>query len=181
MPAMNSGALVRPATAADAAACLAIYEPYVRQTVISFETEVPTVPQMAGRIADFAASHAWLVLERDGELLGYAYAHRLGERAAYDWSCETSIYVASAARGLGVGRTLYRALLERLAGRGYRRAFALIALPNPASIAIHEGFGFETVGVLRRVGWKFGAWHDVAWMQRDLGEGGAVDPPVAIR
>lgn len=180
MPAMNSGALVRPATAADAAACLAIYEPYVRQTAISFETEVPTVSQMAGRIADFAATHAWLVLERDGEVLGYAYGHRLGERAAYDWSCETSIYVAPAARGLGVGRTLYGALLEQLAQRGYRRAFALIALPNPASIAIHESFGFQTVGVLRRVGWKFDTWHDVAWMQCDLVPGDTGEPPRAI-
>ncbi|MEN0072562.1 MAG: N-acetyltransferase family protein [Propionicimonas sp.] len=178
---MSEGSwVVRPATTAAAAACAAIYEPYVRETAITFETEPPTPDQLAARIADFAATHAWIVLERDGEVLGYAYAHRLAERAAYDWSCETSIYVAPGTRGLGVGRTLYRALLPILAGRGYRRAYALIALPNPASVAIHESFGFETVGVLRRVGWKLEAWHDVAWMQRDLLEPDDGRPPAAI-
>jgi len=172
--------VVRPATVADAAACAAIYRPYVLETAVTFETEPPSDDQMAARIADYAATHAWLVLEREGELLGYAYAHRLGERAAYDWSCETSIYVAPDTRGAGVGRTLYQGLLARLAERGYRRAYALIALPNPASIAIHERFGFETVGVLRRVGWKLGGWHDVAWLQRDLLDGDAGGPPAPL-
>lgn len=177
---IDSSPVIRAATLADAAACAAIYAPYVLDTAISFETEPPTPDQMAARIADYSATHAWLVLERGGDLLGYAYGHRLAARAAYDWSCETSIYVAPGTRGTGIGRTLYSALLSRLAERGYRRAYALIALPNPASIALHERFGFETVGVLHRVGWKLDAWHDVAWLECDLCTGDAAAPPTAI-
>ncbi len=172
---------VRAATAADAAACAELYAHYVRDTAITFETEPPTPDQMAARIADYAASHAWLVLERDGELAGYAYAHRFAERAAYAWSCETSIYVAPGARGNGTGRALYQALLPLLAERGFRRAFAGIALPNPASLAIHERFGFRQVAVFSRVGWKLGRWHDVAWLQRDLRDADNGEPPVPLR
>ena len=172
---------VRAATAADAAACAEVYARYVRETAITFETEPPTPDQMAARIADYASSHAWLVLERDGELAGYAYGHRFAERAAYAWSCETSIYVAPGARGNGAGRALYQALLPLLAERGFRRAYAGIALPNPASLAIHERFGFRQVGVFSRVGWKLGRWHDVAWLQRDLRDADDGEPPVPLR
>ncbi|MGC3953114.1 MAG: GNAT family N-acetyltransferase [Propionicimonas sp.] len=170
---------VRPATPDDAAACAAIYAPYVRDTTITFETEVPSAPDLTERIANFGTSHAWLVLERDQEIVGYAYAYGFSPRAAYDWACETSIYVASDTRGGGVGRALYDVLLPRLAERGYRRAIARITLPNPASIAFHERFGFTESGVLRRVGWKHNAWHDVAYLQRDLGDPDA--PPTPIR
>ncbi|MEA4945778.1 MAG: N-acetyltransferase family protein [Propionicimonas sp.] len=173
--------IVRPATAADAAGCLAIYTPYVHDTTITFETEPPTVQQMAARLADCAASHAWLVYERDGEVIGYAYGHAFAERSAYAWSCETSIYVASQSRGAGAGRALYDALLPALAVRGYRRAIALITQPNEASMALHAAYGFEPAGLLRRVGWKHGAWCDVAWLQRDLGDIASDDPPAALR
>ena len=173
--------LVRPATADDAAACAGIYAPYVCDTAITFETEVPSTAEMAGRIAAHRSSHAWLVLERDGGIAGYAYAYGFSPRPAYDWSCETSIYVAPATRGSGVGPALYGALLPLLAERGYRRAFARIALPNPASIAFHERFGFTQSGVLRRVGWKLGAWHDVAYLQRDLGDPTAAPDPLPTR
>ncbi len=173
--------LVRPATAADAAACAEIYAPYVRDTAITFETEPPGPAEMAARIADYSASHAWLVLERAGELQGYAYGHRFSQRAAYDWSCETSIYVAAGARGNGTGRALYQALLPVLAGRGLRRAYAGIALPNPASLAIHQSFGFRQVGVFSGVGWKLGRWHDVAWLQRDLLDDDSGQPPAPLR
>ncbi|MCW5951538.1 MAG: N-acetyltransferase [Propionibacteriaceae bacterium] len=161
---------VRPAITADAAACAAVYAPYVRDTAITFETEVPTAADMAGRIAAHGASHAWLVLEREGEVVGYAYAYAFSPRPAYDWSCEISIYLAPDNRGRGDGRALYDTLLPLLGERGYRRALARIALPNPASIAFHHRFGFTESGVLRRVGWKLGAWHDVAYLQRDLGD-----------
>ena len=166
---------VRPATVDDAAACASIYAPYVRDTAITFETEVPTVADMAGRINTHGSSHGWLVLEQAGEVIGYAYAYAFSPRAAYDWSCETSIYLPPEATGRGAGRALYAALLPLLGERGYRRAFARIALPNPASTAFHQRFGFTESGVLRRVGWKLGAWHDVAYLQRDLGD--ATAPP----
>lgn len=170
---------VRPAVASDAAACAGIYSPYVSDTNVSFEVEPPTADQFAERIADAQAMHDWLVAERDEAVVGYAYAHRFADRAAYSWSCETSIYLAQGAHGQGIGRRLYEELLGRVAGLGYRRAFAGIALPNDASIGLHRAVGFQDAGCYRRVGWKNGAWHDVAWMQRDL-QGSESDPPPPV-
>jgi len=171
-------ARVRPATPADAAACVEIYRPYVLDTVITFETEVPTVEEMADRIVDARVMHEWLVLEVDGDVTGYAYAHQLNSRAAYQWSVETSVYLAQDARRSGGGRLLYAELLRRLTERGFRRAFAGIAQPNDASNALHQAFGFRRAGRYRRVGWKHGAWHDVEWWQLDLlGPDDEVDPP----
>jgi L-amino acid N-acyltransferase YncA len=170
---------IRPAVAADAAACAEVYSPYVTGTSISFEIAPPAPEQFMERMAEAQAAHEWLVAARDGLVVGYAYAHRFAERAAYRWSCETSIYVASEVRGQGVGRALYGALLERLAALGYRRAFAGVTLPNEASIGLHRDFGFRDAGCYDRVGWKHGAWHDVAWLQRDL-QSTEVDPPQVI-
>lgn len=175
---------VRSAIGADAAACSEIYRPYVLDSVISFETGPPTVEQMAARIAAAQVKHEWLVLEvdrDDGDVIGYAYAQQFNPRAAYQWSVETSIYVAHDRRGLGGGRMLYAELLSRLATRGFRRAFADIAQPHEASYAFHEGFGFRPVGRYQRVGWKLGAWHDVEWWQLDLvGLDDEIDPPAEI-
>jgi L-amino acid N-acyltransferase YncA len=173
--------LVRPALGADAAACVEVYRPYVLDTVITFETEVPTVEEMAARIAGAQVLHEWLVLEVDGVVAGYAYAHQFNSRAAYQWSVETSVYVARDRLRLGGGRMLYAELLSRLARRGFRRAFAGIAQPNEASNAFHEAFGFRPVGRYRRVGYKRGAWHDVEWWQLDLvAPDDEVDPPAGI-
>jgi L-amino acid N-acyltransferase YncA len=171
--------LVRPATAADALACAEIYAPYVTDTCVSFEAEPPSAAEFSARIADAQGSYEWLVAERDEAIVGYAYAHGLHTRAAYGWSCETSIYLAMDRRSEGIGRALYEVLLARLTERGYRRAFACIALPNQASIGLHRAFGFEDAGIFRRVGWKYGAWHDVAWLQRDL-QSDEIDPPPRI-
>lgn len=163
--------VVRDASAADAPACAAIYAPYVRDSVITFEEAVPDVAETARRMEQAARDHAWLVAEVDGRVLGYAYAGRFKERVAFRWACETSVYLAPDARGQGLGRLLYTALLDRLAGRGYRIAVAAIALPNEPSMALHRAFGFEQVALLRSIGFKHGAWRDVAWLQRPLGEG----------
>lgn len=178
---MTDPILVRPATVADAAACAAIYEPYITDTAISFELVPPGAAEMAERIVDFAATHAWLVAEQGDRIIGYAYGHAFAPRAAYAWSVETSIYVDLGHRGGGVGRALYGDLLPILAARGYRRAFAGIALPNEPSVGLHAALGFETVAVFRRVGWKQGAWHDVAWMQLDLVPGDDGEPPGDLR
>ena len=167
--------MIRDAQAADAAACAAIYAPFVRETAISFELEPPTVEEMAGRIAAAQQHHAWLVLVDDGPVVGYAYANRFSARPAYRWSCEVSVYLDRDRQGGGGGRQLYTALFARLAERGYRRVFAGMSLPNEASAAFHRALGFEPVGVYRRVGWKLGAWRDVAWVQRTLADGD--DPP----
>jgi L-amino acid N-acyltransferase YncA len=171
---------LRPGTRADAASCAEIYAPYVTGTSISFEVEPPTAEDFVPRIVDAQAAHDWLVAERDGTVIGYAYGHRFAERSAYRWSCETSIYLAQGVRREGVGRALYDELLTLLAARGYRRAFAGITLPNEASVGLHRALGFQDAGCYRRVGWKHGAWHDVLWMQRDL-QSTEIDPPSEVQ
>ncbi|BBZ48988.1 N-acetyltransferase [Mycobacterium heidelbergense] len=169
---------VRRASAADAAACVDVYRPYVLDTAVTFETDVPTAEEMAGRIEGALATHEWLVLEFDGDIGGYAYAHQFNPRAAYQWSVETSVYVARDHQRHGGGRMLYAELLQRLTQRGFRRAFAGIAQPNDGSNALHRAFGFRPVGRYRRVGWKHGAWHDVEWWQLDLVGPDDEDPPL---
>jgi phosphinothricin acetyltransferase len=159
---------VRAATVADAAACAAVYAPYVTDTAVSFELEPPSAETMAGRIAVASERHAWLVLQDAGRVVGYAYGGPFAPRAAYRFACETSIYLEVGRRRTGGGRALYEALLERLAQRGYRRAIAGMTLPNDASAGLHRALGFEPVGVYRQIGFKDGAWHDVAWMQKSI-------------
>src|SRR5579863_5875208 len=163
--------VVRDATIDDAAACMSIYAPYVTGTAITFETEPPERAEMAERITEALASHAWVVLTDSGRVVGYAYAGPYKSRAAYRWSCEVSVYVEIGRRRTGAGRALYQALFERLERRGYRMAAAGMTLPNDASVGLHRAMGFETVGTYRRIGWKHGAWHDVAWAQRPIGLG----------
>jgi L-amino acid N-acyltransferase YncA len=166
---------IRAATPDDAAACAAIYGPYVTDTPISFETEPPSAEQMADRIA---GSIAWFVLEDGGRVAGYAYAGRFHPRAAYRWACEVSAYLELGRRRTGAGRALYDVLLPHLTERGYRIAIAGMTLPNEASVGLHRALGFEPVGTYRRIGYKFGAWHDVAWAQRALASGeGPPDEP----
>jgi L-amino acid N-acyltransferase YncA len=159
---------VRAATPADAAACAAIYAPYVTDTAITFELDPPDERQMAQRIAAALDTHAWLVATDGAGVIGYAYGGLYKQREAYRWSCEVSVYLVRDRRRTGAGRALYTALFDRLAERGYRMAVAGMTLPNPASEGLHRALGFEPVGVYRRIGWKFGAWHDVAWLQREL-------------
>jgi L-amino acid N-acyltransferase YncA len=180
---------IRDATEADAAACAAIYRPFVLNTAVSFELVPPTESEMAARIRESATSHAWLVAEvhdaaaqarRDmtqvggdlapahREVAGYAYARPFAAREAYRWSCETSIYLSAERRRSGLGRTLYQALLARLIERGFRVAVAKMTLPNPASEGLHAALGFRPVGVHQRIGYKNGAWHAVAISQLDL-------------
>ena len=174
---------VRAATPADAAACAAVYAPYVTGTAASFETEPPAADEVAGRIVAALERHAWLVAEREGRVVGYAYATAYRSRPAYRWTCEVSVYVAAGEQRGGVGRALYAALLQRLAQRGFRTALAAMTLPNPASAALHEAMGFVRCGVLPRVGWKAGHWHDVALFHRPLGDAGPLEegqPPETV-
>jgi L-amino acid N-acyltransferase YncA len=166
MEASSSG--VRPASAQDAGACLAIYRPYVQNTAISWEIDVPTADEMAARIGGLRATHDWLVLERDDQIIGFAYGQPLKRLAAFQWSAETGIYVDVHHHRAGGGRQLYTQLLRRLTERGYRQAFAGITQPNEASNGFHRSFGFQDAGLYRRVAWKHDSWHDVAWMQLDL-------------
>jgi len=152
----------------DATACAAIYAPYVTDTVISFEYEAPTAAQMAERIERLTNTHAWLVAEEGGEILGYAYGCPHRERAAYQWATEVSVYVDRRRQRRGAGRQLYEALFDRLAEKGYRIALGGIALPNEASVELHRTCGFIPVGVYKRIGYKQDAWWDVEWWQLEL-------------
>ncbi len=162
---MRMTLLIRDATADDAEACAAIYRPYVLDTAITFETEPPTPAEMAARIAGASATHAWLVAEDAGRVIGYAYAHPFATRAAYRWSCEVSVYLEFGRKRTGAGRALYDVLLPRLTSRGFRVAVAKTTLPNEASLGLHATFGFEPVGTHSRIGWKQNTWHDVAITQ----------------
>ena len=175
------GTRVRDAGPQDAAACLEIYRPYVENSAVSWELEAPTVQEMADRIATVSESHAWLMLERDGQTIGFANGHALWSLPSYRWSTQTGLYIDSGHQRRGGGRTLYAHLLNRLGERGYRRAFAGITQPNEASNAFHRSMGFQDAGLYRRVEWKLGRWHDVAWMQCDLpGAADAAEPPGSI-
>ena len=167
---------IRDAQAGDADACAAIYAPYVRDTAISFELDPPTPDEMATRIVAAQRTHAWIVAESGGQVVGYAYGSEFKSRAAYRFTCEVSVYLRPGLGGRGLGRALYDVLLPRLAELGYRQAVAGMTLPNAASEGLHRASGFEPVGVYRSVGWKFERWHDVAFMQRPL-----ADPTVELR
>ncbi len=159
---------IRQATEADAPALVRIYAPYVEQTPISFETVVPPVEEFAGRISKALRAWQYLVAERDGRIVGYAYGSTHRERAAYRFSAEVSAYVDQSCHRQGIGRALYTRLFDDLAAKGYCEAFAGITYPNDASIGLHAAMGFTMIGIFRRIGWKFDRWHDVAWMQRSL-------------
>jgi phosphinothricin acetyltransferase len=160
---------VRIARESDAAAIAAIYAPYVRDTTISFEETPPSSEEMAGRMRLLLPTHPYLVMDGPDGVIGYAYAGPHGERAAYRWSVDVSVYVAAQAHQLGVGRALYTELFGVLVRQGFHAAFAGIALPNPKSVAFHERMGFTHLGSFAEVGFKHGAWLDVGWWERRLG------------
>lgn len=159
--------VVRPT---DYPAMLAIYAPFISDTHTSFEYQVPEVAVFANRFVQYQTQTPCLVLERDGALLGYAYANMHRSRTAYQWSVESSIYLSAEARGQGLGKGLYRALFNCLRYQGFYNVFAGISLPNPASVAVHEAMGFQPIGVYRDIGFKNGRWHDVGWWQLVLQE-----------
>lgn len=154
----------------DAAACAAIYAPYVRDTAISFETAPPDPGEMRRRIVRIQRTHPWLVAEGPAGVSGFAYAAPHRERAAYRWAADVSVYVEARDHRHGVGRALYEALFDLLRSQHVLIACAGITLPNPASVGIHEAMGFGLVGVYRRIGFKAGAWWDVGWWQLQLSE-----------
>lgn len=163
--------MIRLAKAADADAIAKIYQPIVSGTAISFELEVPTVAEVERRIVSIASFAPWLVYASlDDQVLGYAYASKHRERAAYQWSVDVAVYIDETHRRQGIGRKLYTALSALLRVQGFYAAHAGITLPNAGSVALHESLGFRPIGVYRGVGYKLGKWHDVGWWQLSLRE-----------
>lgn len=160
--------MIRSVQLADAKAIRAIYKPYVTETAITFEVDVPTVKEFERRITKTLTQFPYLVAEVDGKVVGYAYSSTYYARAAYDWTVELSIYISKEARGKGIGSALYDALEEELKARGFLRYLACIALPNAASIAMHEKRGYVQVAHFPKIGYKFDQWHDIVWMQKSL-------------
>jgi L-amino acid N-acyltransferase YncA len=159
---------IRSIELSDAEAVRDIYAPFVTDSATSFETEPPDTTAIQQRIRDLTGQYPWLVFEADGKVLGYAYASSYRARKAYQWCVEVSVYVHEKTRKCGVGRALYLSLFEVLRRQGYANAYGGITLPNPASVGLHESLGFTTIGVYSRVGYKFGQWHDVIWLQLRL-------------
>lgn len=160
----------RLATVDDAPAIAALYAPYVRDTIISFETEAPDADEVGARIARIGRQYPWLAASADGLVVGYAYACENRSRLAYRWSVDAAVYIDASAQRKGIGGALYRRLFALLRAQGYVNAFAGISLPNAASVALHEAMGFRPIGVYRDVGYKLGAWRDVGWWQLALCE-----------
>ncbi len=160
----------------DADAVAAIYRPAVEASIATFEVVPPDAAEMSRRMAAILARTPWLVMDDGKAAVGYAYAGPHRERPGYRWSVDISVYVAADLHGRGLGRRLYDELLAILRRQGFVNAYAGIALPNPASVALHEGIGMKLVGVYERVGFKFGAWHDVAWYGMRLSDPAGVPP-----
>ena len=160
---------VRAATPDDAAALAAIYAPYVTGSHISFETEAPGAGEMKKRIEAAGGAYPWLTaVDETGKALGYAHSAPFRARPAYRFAVETSVYVGRDAHGRGLGLLLYEPLLATLEARGFTQAIAAIALPNQASVRLHERLGFVHAGTYRQIGFKLGAWWDVGLWQRPL-------------
>lgn len=173
--------IIRPATSLDASAILDIYAPIVRDTIISFELEPPTVTDMQQRITNTLLQFPWLVCEQEGATLGYVYASQHRSRSAYQWAANVSVYVHPDGHRKGIGRGLYTALFTLLKHQGFYTLYAGITLPNAASVRLHETLGFQSLGIYRQVGYKLGGWHDVGWWELPLQDRSATPtPPIAF-
>ena len=165
----------------DGAAVAAIYRPNVEAGLASFEEAAPDAAEMERRMRTTLARTPWLVAESDGDVVGYAYAGPHHARPGYRWSVNVSVYVRDGFTGRGIGRALYEELFDLLRRQGFVNAYAGITQPNPPSVALHEAMGMRRIAVYEKVGWKNGAWHDVAWYAIRLAEP-ATPPaePIAI-
>lgn len=181
-------ATVRDATLEDAGRLLEIYSYYVENTAITFEYDVPSIEEFRGRMAHTLERYPYIVIERDGRIEGYAYAGPFVGRAAYDWSCELTVYLDHRSRGGGLGKRIYSALEDRLKAMGILNLYACIGYPKVEdahltrnSESFHRHLGFETVGRFHDCGYKFGTWYDMIWMEKTIGEHLPEQPPVRFQ
>jgi phosphinothricin acetyltransferase len=162
--------IIRLARAGDAAGILEIYGPFIRNTSITFETELPTVEQFGERITHYLESWPWLVCEIGGKIAGYAYGSQYRERKGYQWCVECSVYIHEDHRNKGIARSLYKKLFAILEKQGFRNVYAVINTPNDRSVEFHESCGFRFFAMYENVGWKMGQWKNVGWWRLILNE-----------
>lgn len=171
--------MIRLAHPQDAAAILDIYSPFIRDTSLTFEIDVPSVDEFASRIQSYLVNWPWLVCEVEGRMAGYAYASRYRERAGYQWSVECSVYIHPDFFRMGIASDLYSVLFSILKAQGYRNVYAVINLPNDSSVAFHQSMGFYFFAVYENVGYKLGKWKNVGWWQLTLNDySNEPSPPV---
>lgn len=182
---MGKDCLIRVASPKDAEALLRIYAPYVEKTAITFEYDVPSVEEFAGRIARTLERYPYLVAEEDGAALGYACAGAFNNRAAYDWAVETTVYIAEDAKRRGLGKRLYQALEQALSAQNILNLNACIAYPAQEdpyltrdSVEFHRRLGYRMVGTFTQCGYKFDRWYDMVWMEKHIGAHAAPQPAV---
>lgn len=165
---MNNEYFIRLVTPADAAEVLSVYKPYVETTSNTFEYEVPSVEEISGRISAIIPHFPWLVCLHNGSVIGYAYAHKHRERAAYQWSPESTVYLAQAYHSRGIARILYDALFAMLRLQGFVNVYAGVLSTNSGSNHLHRAAGFEEIGIYKNIGYKLGEWHSNIWYQLHL-------------
>ena len=163
---------IRPVKLSDAPEILEIYTPYIKNTPITFETQVPSLKSFQERMEKITQRYPYLVCEQEGKVVGYAYASQYRERAAYRYSIELSIYVDQSCQRQGIGKALYTQLFQQLKTYGFYTAYACITMPNENSVRLHQAFGFQKIGVFHNAGYKAGKWLDVLWMEKPLKEYG---------
>lgn len=159
---------IRMVKLSDSRGILALYAPFITDTTISFEYTVPSLEDFTARIEHIAAEYPYLVYIKDEKIIGYAYAHRYLERAAYQWDVEVTIYLADEAQGKGIGKILYHALEDLLQIQGIKNIYSCITANNKHSIGFHKSCGYEMVGSFTKAGYKKGCWQDVVWMQKNI-------------
>lgn len=158
----------RRVTEDDAAQLLTIYAPYVVDSIISFEYEVPSEEDFKQRIRSIAVEYPYFVCEAEGRIIGFAYAHRHMERAAYQWNAEISIYIRQGFTGKGLGKKMCQTLIKLLRLQGIRNVFSCVTIPNEQSVHLHQGMKFSTEGILRQAGYKCGKWQTIAWFRKNI-------------
>jgi L-amino acid N-acyltransferase YncA len=177
---MRSDYSIRLITEQDAAEVLGIYEPNVRDTVISFEYEIPSLDEYLQRIRTNTMDYPWLLCLEANKIIGFAYGSRHRYRTAYQWSPESTVYLLPEAQGKGIGRLLYEVLFDLLRLQGYFNVYAGVVLPNQKSVAFHRALGFDEIGTFKKVGYKLGNWHDTLWFQLHLRDH-IPDPPAPMK
>ncbi len=157
----------------DSADILRIYSHYILNTAYTFEVDVPTISQFTKRVAEISREYPFIVYVKDGKTVGYAYASKHKERAAYCYDVDVSVYLDTEYLGAGIGTKLYDMLIEMLKKQGFYNAYAGITVPNERSVELHKKYGFEDIGVFKKTGYKFNKWYGVQWMGKALQDYGA--------